>query len=181
MFTKEKRAAANKIVTTIPIKGKDYATVASRLNAFWEVCPDGGIDTYPYDVTETYAVFHTKIYDENGKTIATGTGMEFKSDNPKDVNYTSYVENAETSSVGRALANAGIGSQENIASAEELAIALMEKNDMLTGKRLLSVFCTEHALTAADVAQEHGLDKVSKGLSWPYYKVVAELMEKNNE
>ena len=178
-ITKEKLAAANKDIETMPIKGRNYATVAVRLNAFRAICPGGTIDTTVCDVDDEHVLIQAKIYDENDHLIASGTAEEEKK--ASRINNTSYVENCETSAIGRALANAGIGSEENIASAEELANALMNQKEMLTGKRLLKLYCDEHALCAADVAVEHELDKVPKGQSWQYYKVVADLMKERGE
>jgi hypothetical protein len=61
----------------------------------------------------------------NGATaIFTGLAQEVESENYKQVNFTSALENAETSAVGRACAFAGIGIDSSIASADELTKAL---------------------------------------------------------
>ena len=190
MITKEKLAAANSSLKMMDIGDSKYATAAARINAFREICPDGCIDTTVCDVDEEHVLIQCKVYDENGHQLSSGTAKEDRnaadelSDREKKrlkINLTSYVENCETSAVGRALANLGIGSKENVASAEELAEALLRQQTMLTGKRLLTIYCDEHALDASKVAKEHGLDTVPKGSMAPYYKVVAELMEANNE
>ena len=72
-MTKEKRAAANKGIKTMPIKGKNYATVATRLNEFWAVCPDGSIDTTVCDIDERHVLIQAKVYDEKDHLLATGT------------------------------------------------------------------------------------------------------------
>ena len=190
MITKEKLAAVNKTLETMDIKGSEYATVAARINAFREICPSGGIDTVVCDIDDEHVLIQAKVFDENGHQLSSGTAKEDRkpaeelSDNEKKrlkINLNSYVENCETSAVGRALANLGIGSKENIASAEELAQALLRQQTLLTGKRLLTLYCDEHALDAAKVSEEHGLDTAPKGSMAPFYKVVAELMEKNGE
>lgn len=180
-LTKQARAAANADISTMPIKGRDYATVATRLNRFWEVCPGGAIKTIPVEITGAYAVIRAEIYDDKENLIASGIAKEAKSNDPKSVDYTKYVENAETSAVGRALANAGIGSEANIASADELVAALKEQKELLTGKQLLTVYCNERGLLAKDVSDVYELDKVPKGQLWPYYKAVAELMKDRGE
>jgi len=178
-ITKEKLAAANKSLTTMNIKGRNYATVATRLNAFRAICPDGTIDTTVCDVDDERVLIQAKIYDETGHLLASGTAEEEKE--ASRINSTSYVENCETSAIGRALANAGIGSEENISSADELANALMNQRELLSGKRLLSIYCSEHALDAAALSDEHGLDKVPKGQKWQYYELVAQMMKERNE
>ena len=180
-MTKEKRAAANKSIKTMPIKGKNYATVATRLNAFWEVCPDGSIKTTVCDINENYVLMQAELYDEKGHMLAMGTAEEEKE--ASRINSTSYVENCETSAIGRALGNAGIGSEENIASAEELTNALMNQATMLPGKKLLTTYCNEHGLLASDVLAENGveLESIPKGANGIYYKIVAELMLEKGE
>lgn len=180
-LTKQARAAANADISTMPIKGRDYATVATRLNKFWEVCPGGAIKTEPVQVNGDIAIIRAEIHDDKGDLIASGTAMELKSDDRKSVNYTSHVENAETSAVGRALANAGIGSEANIASADELVAQLKEQKELLTGKQLLTIYCNERGLLSKDVSDFYELDKVPKGQLWPYYKAVAELMKDRGE
>lgn len=180
-MTKEKRAAANKGITTMPIKGKNYATVATRLNAFWEVCPDGSIETEVGNFDENSVLIKASLYDEKGHLLATGHAEEEKE--ASRINSTSYVENCETSAIGRALANAGLGSEENISSAEELTNALMNQATMLPGKKLLTTYCTEHALLASDVLLEHGIEpeSIPKGTNGIYYKIVAEMMMEKGE
>jgi hypothetical protein len=54
----------------------------------------------------------------------TGLAQEIESENYKEVNFSSALENAETSAVGRACAMAGIGIDGGIASADEVNKAL---------------------------------------------------------
>jgi len=56
------------------------------------------------------------VKDESGRTIATGHALEKK--DSTFINQTSYIENCETSAVGRALGILGIGVDTAIASAE---------------------------------------------------------------
>lgn len=181
MITKEKRAAANNGIKTMPIKGKNYATVATRLNAFWEVCPDGTIETEVCHFDDKCVLIQASIFDEKDHLLATGTAEEEK--DASRINSTSYVENCETSAIGRALANAGFGSEENISSAEELANALMNQVDMLPGKKLLTTYCNEHGIKAQDVLAEKDItiESIPKGSNGIYYKIVADLMAENGE
>ena len=68
----------------------------------------------------------TTITDENGKILATGMAQE--KETSSYINKTSYIENCETSAVGRALGMLGIGSDEQMASAEEVANAINNQN-----------------------------------------------------
>ena len=85
----------------IKIHDNDYFTVSERITKFREDHPDYSISTdiVSFDLTEV--VIRASIH--NGETlISTGTAHESKADGY--INATSYVENCETSAVGRALA-----------------------------------------------------------------------------
>lgn len=97
--------------------GKIYVEVCKRIQGFWQLYPNGRILTRWFDLTESHAVCIAEVYDGE-VLIATGTAREDKG--AGFVNKTSYVENAETSAVGRALGNLGIGSVDSVASYDEL-------------------------------------------------------------
>ena len=67
------------------------------------------------------------IYIE-GKHVATGTAHELKAGSR--INTTSYVENCETSAIGRALAMCGL-INDSVASAEEVSLAIEQSNKKL--------------------------------------------------
>jgi hypothetical protein len=77
---------------------------------------------------------------EKGEDSFTYTGLaqEIESANYKEVNFTSALENAETSAVGRACAMAGIGIDGGIASADEVkkAIVRAEVDEVGDDKRM---------------------------------------------
>ena len=111
----------NKRLKRTNIKGKDYIEVNQRILAFRELYPGGRIITRKLADNGSRCDFIAEIYD--GETlIATGHSFEFQNDGM--VNKTSYVENAETSAVGRALGMVGIGIAESIASADEVKAAI---------------------------------------------------------
>lgn len=97
--------------------GKIYVEVCKRIQGFWQLYPNGRILTRWFDLTDAHAVCIAEVYDGE-VLIATGTAREDKG--AGFVNKTSYVENAETSAVGRALGNLGIGSVDSVASYDEL-------------------------------------------------------------
>jgi hypothetical protein len=75
------------------------------------------------------------VYDEDGKIIAVGHASERREGN---INKTSYVENCETSAIGRALGLMGIGLTDDIASADEIALSRDPEVDQIsTIERLL--------------------------------------------
>lgn len=126
MITKEGLKDVNEKIVRVPFKDKPYATVASRVQAFRELCPDGLITTEIIRNENGIVTMKATVADETGKVLATGLAQE--KENAGFVNKTSYIENCETSAIGRAMAMIGIGSDESMASAEELANALKQQN-----------------------------------------------------
>lgn len=112
---------ANETIKTTDIKGKGYAEVNQRIKAFRMVYPQGTIETEMVSNENGVCIFRANIYDEE-KLLATGTAYE--KENSTFINKTSYIENCETSAVGRALGMAGFGIDTSIASAEEVQNAI---------------------------------------------------------
>lgn len=124
---------------TINIKGKDYVQVNERIKEFQtnpkyeDLCfetqkiKDEFVDRIDYQTGEVVktrvAEFRCIVYYRSDKVIkVTGTAEEYE--NSSYINKTSFKENCETSAIGRALGNLGIGIDTSIASAEEVASAI---------------------------------------------------------
>ena len=122
MFTYDGIRDINAELPQIDIKGKRYTVVSSRIQAFRKLIPEGSISTEVISITDEMVIMRAIISDETGRILATGTAFENK--NASFINKTSYIENCETSAVGRALGMLGIGSDESLCSADELANAL---------------------------------------------------------
>lgn len=125
MITYEAIKNANKQLETVGIKGKDYVTVAERVKAFRSICPEGTIETEMILFEAGRVIFKATIRDED-RILATGYSEE--KEGSTMINKTSFVENCETSAVGRALGFAGIGIDASMASAEEVATAIVNQN-----------------------------------------------------
>lgn len=119
------KAEINKQLKRTNIKGKDYIDVAQRINGFWELFPEGRITTEWLELTEAWAVCQATVWNMDA-IVAQGTAYEVKG--ASNINKTSYVENCETSAIGRALGIAGIGSTDSIASANEVANAIKQQD-----------------------------------------------------
>jgi hypothetical protein len=83
----------------------NYETVEQRLVRWWAAYPNGRVYTCMMNYTGDACVFYCELYaDKDDKVpVATGYAEEVKSD--RGVNSTSFVENCETSAIGRAIAN----------------------------------------------------------------------------
>ena len=122
MVTYEQIAALNKELPRVDVKGKAYSMVASRVQAFRKLCPAGSISTEIISLEGDRVVMRATITDEGGRVLSTGTA--FETQGSSYINKTSFIENCETSAVGRALGMLGIGSESSMASAEELSNAI---------------------------------------------------------
>ena len=128
------RNEVNAALKRTRIKGKEYVEVNQRILGFWELFPDGRIVTQMISDDGERCVFKASILVDD-VIAATGHAFECKSSSP--VNKTSYIENCETSAIGRALGILGIGCTDSIASAEEVAAAIeqQERPDNLAEAR----------------------------------------------
>lgn len=106
-------------------KGKDYIEVNQRVKAFRMLFPNGAIITDLLSNENGVCIFKATAFDEEHNILATGTAYEKEGNG--FINKTSYIENCETSAVGRALAMLGIGIDASIASKEEVENAKLNQ------------------------------------------------------
>ena len=101
----------------------NYETVEDRLIRFWADHPNGRIATSLIAQDGDQVIFRAEVFFEYIDTLpkATGYAEEIRGSSP--VNKTAHVENCETSSIGRALANAGYATHGKRPSREEMSKA----------------------------------------------------------
>lgn len=104
---------------------KEYAEVNQRLKAYRMLYPSGTISTEIVSLQDDVVVFKASVFDEDGRLLGNGTAFERRESS--FINETSYIENCETSAVGRALAMCGIGIDLSVASYEEVANAMKQQ------------------------------------------------------
>jgi hypothetical protein len=113
---------------TMNIKGKSYVLVNERIIAFRKVADFKGfaLETELLHIDDNSCVVRATIKNEEGRVIAQGMAQEDRSSSM--INKTSFVENCETSAVGRALGFLGIGVEDSIATAEEVEMAIAKQD-----------------------------------------------------
>ena len=110
----------------IDIKGKQYASVASRVEAFRTHFPTASIETVLIYDDEQRVVIQAKIrIGEN--LISTGYAEEIRGEGW--INETSSLENAETSAIGRSLSAFGLSGSEHYASSNEVSNAVNQRQN----------------------------------------------------
>ena len=120
---------------TTNIRGKQYVEVNERIKFFRQEdqYKNWGIHTEFPMLTDAECLCRASIVDADGHTVAVGHAHEVKT--ASNINKTSYVENCETSAVGRALAMLGIGIDSSIASANEVSDAIAQQESSIDLKK----------------------------------------------
>ena len=104
----------------------EYAAVNQRIKAFRQCYPEGFIRTQMLSNENGVCVFRAEVgyYDSGIVSVILGTGTAYEKETSSFINQTSYIENCETSAVGRALGMCGFGIDTSVASYEEVANAI---------------------------------------------------------
>lgn len=118
---------------------KEYAEVNQRIKAFRMVYPMGTIHTEMLSNHDGVCIFKASVYGDSDPehTELLAVGHAYEKEDSSFINQTSYIENCETSAVGRALGMAGFGIDTSVASYEEVknAIANQEQVDVKNEER----------------------------------------------
>jgi len=135
------------------IRGKNYVEVNERIKFFRqeEQYKNWGIRTEFPLIDDTQCLCLCTITTPDGTIVAQGHAHEEKSSS--NINKTSYVENCETSAVGRALAMLGIGIDTSIASANEVEEAIAKQQAMVDNPQV------QKLSKALDAPVENIMDK----------------------
>lgn len=150
---------ANKLIKTIDVKGKDYAEVPQRIKAFRSLFPNGAIETSIISNDNQMVVMKATVRDEEGHVL--GEGHAYEKESSSFINKTSYIENCETSAVGRALGMCGFGIDTSVASYEEVANAISNQDRMKAEKAMETTPKTEEeARKKCSEAQANFVEKL---------------------
>lgn len=97
-----------------------YATVAERITLFYERFPSGRINTELVSHVGEEITFKAAVYRTDQEQVAAATGWASEREGDGDINSVACLENAETSAIGRALANLGFTASARRPSREEM-------------------------------------------------------------
>ena len=109
---------------SIKIQGKEYITVNERIKEFRKLHPNGQILNQVMANADGQVMFQCKIIVDG---VLVATAHAYEKEGSSFINKTSYIENCETSAVGRALGMYGIGIDTSLASADEVANAVTQQ------------------------------------------------------
>ena len=155
---------------TMKIQGKDYVPVNERVLQLRKNYGDKdemfGIKTkvVEWDKENKEIIIQAWITDQTGRIIGSGIAHEWQLDKKSFVNATSYVENCETSAIGRALAAFGIGIEDAYASADEVQGAIKQQDEK---KERISKATKKDLKNMMDVQPQPGA--VDEASTDPYY------------
>lgn len=110
----------NNKLPTIDLQGKQYVQVKDRIKYFRENFKDYSIVTEPKS-TEGSVMFCAKIVNSNDKIVSTAHSYG-------KLSQAKAFEKLESVAIGRALAIFGIGIDDSVASADEIADFIKESN-----------------------------------------------------
>ena len=132
MITYDQIKAASDGILTTNIKGKEYAAVNGRINAFRRLYPQGFITTEIVSLQDGMVVVKATCgyYDDNGQPIILASDHAYEKEGSSQINRTSFIENGCTSAIGRALGAAGLGISTAVASAEEMMNAIKQQDEL---------------------------------------------------
>lgn len=182
-ITYEDLLKANEGLKTTPIekrdkktgklKSKPYVEVPERVKAFRKVYPDGFITCHIESHENGTVIMRADCgyYTDEGIMVVVGSGTAYETENSTYINKTSYIENCETSAVGRALGFAGFGIDGGIASAEEVQNAITNQERMeaeadpkITEDELKNLrgYADELGVSAAEICQKYGVESLAE-------------------
>lgn len=125
-MTYEDLKRVNEECKTTPVKDKPYIEVNERIKAFRKLFPMGTIQSEMISNENGVCVFKAEVIADG---VVLGVGHAYEKETSSFINKTSYIENCQTSAVGRALGMAGFGIDVSVASADEVQNAIENQKE----------------------------------------------------
>lgn len=135
----------------------NYEPVEDRLRRFWDDHPEGRVLT-SIEHGDGWYIVRAEVYTDRDDTRPAATGYAQETVTQRGVNATSALENCETSSVGRALANLNYAPKGARPSREE-----MSKGRAVDPVAYTETFTTLADLTDLDTLRNLYADAVTLG------------------
>ena len=177
-MTYEDIQRANAALSSTNIKGKSYIEVNQRIKAFRMLYPEGAIETTLLSDENGICIMFARVgyYDkETGAFRILGTGTAYEKETSSYINKTSYIENCETSAVGRALGMCGFGIDTSVASFEEVSNAIANQNITDKEWKSLQAVCKKAGVDPMDLLGKFGYQKPSEVTGADYTKMLKEV------
>lgn len=138
---------------------KAYAEVNQRVKAFRMLYPEGYIKTEIVSIADGVVIMRAECgYYYGTNSVPLAVGFAYEKENSTLINKTSYIENCETSAVGRALGFLGLGIDTSIASYEEVRNAIDNQEEKPISK-----------------SEKEGLIETAKTLGLDYKTILADV------
>lgn len=172
MATFEDIKKANESIQTTDLRGKDYAMVNQRIKAFRIVYPMGFIRTEILSLEDGVVTMKATV---GVGDLILGTGHAQEKETSSYINKTSFIENCETSAIGRALGMAGFGIDTSVASYEEVANAV--NNQQKASKEQIDYIMSN----LSETALRRAVDKYGDLNDMPYEEAERTILHINKK
>ena len=168
-MTYDELRKANSTIKTTNIQNKEYAEVNQRIKAFRMLYPEGFITTHIESIENGVCIIRANVGKYEGeRMVVLATGTAYEKEGSTFINKTSYIENCETSAVGRALGMLGIGIDTSVASAEEVGNAIAQQKalaEKATQEQMGEIYASyppEQLKTIAEYFGHTSIDQLSE-------------------
>lgn len=169
---------------TVDIKGKEYVEVNERVKHFRKEYTGWALETELLSNQDGVCVFKATVKDQDG--IIKATGHAYEKEGSTFINKTSYIENCETSAVGRALGMLGIGIDTSIASSDEVQTAMANQDNAPVQPKAAKIDFTElwgkyKGMSTEELRKEYVLVKTSKDYTDKQKDAICDIIKKCQE
>ena len=143
--------------------------------------PEGTIKTTLISDEEGRCIMQAEVYDGD---LLLATGTAYEREQSSYINKTSYIENCETSAVGRALGMLGLGIDTSVASKEEVENAIQQQAAMekppAGHMKALRTLMEQKGVTEEMVLTRYELSSMDD-ITMDIYKRIANALDKSKD
>lgn len=131
-----------------------YEPVEDRLARFWGDHPDGRVLTQLVSTVAGQWIVRTEVFKDRDTPRPDATGYAHEVVTDRGVNSTSALENCETSSIGRALANLGYAPKGARPSREEMTKAAQQRDPLEAKRAQVIEYAKQHYAAPDEFAND---------------------------